>query len=165
MNPVEHIDASGMTWRIEAAYEDVVRREILPHLAELAERPGVGVVKSNRVRTVVRLTLADGPHGPEEIYLKRYHPTGARATAKSVVRVSRARQEWEMARALEAAEIPTAHPIAYAERRRGRVAEVSVGDLPAQLGVQRESGARARDDGERQRERSEGTPPASEPDE
>ncbi len=124
MNPVEHTDASGMTWRIEAAYEDALRREIssaLADLAELAERPGVVVVKSNRVRTVLRLTLAGGPNGDEEIYLKRYHPTGARATAKSVVRVSRARREWDMARALEAADIPTAHPIAWAERRRGRV--------------------------------------------
>jgi len=121
VNPVEHTDASGMTWRIEAAYEEAFRRDVLPRLGALADEPGVETVKSNRVRTVLRLTLAGGPDGDEEIYLKRYHPTGARATAKSVVRVSRARQEWTMARALEAAEIPTAHPIAWAERRRGRV--------------------------------------------
>jgi tRNA A-37 threonylcarbamoyl transferase component Bud32 len=118
---VDHTDESGLAWRIEAAYAEVVRREIADRLGALADDATVETIKSNRVRTVLRVTLRDGPRGDEEVFVKRYHPTGARATAKSLLRASRARQEWAMARALEEAGIPTAHPIAWAERRRGRV--------------------------------------------
>jgi tRNA A-37 threonylcarbamoyl transferase component Bud32 len=126
LSTVEFTDERGLNWEVEEAYADVVRAQILPHLEHLTTAPGVAIVKRNRVRTVLRLTLDGGPTPSEEIYLKRYHPTGVRATLKSMIRVSRARREWEMARTLEDSGIPTAHPIAWAVRRVNGVVKDAV---------------------------------------
>jgi tRNA A-37 threonylcarbamoyl transferase component Bud32 len=121
---VEFTDERGLRWEVEEAYADAIRGAILPHLERLATAPGVSIVKRNRVRTVLRLRLEGGPVAMEEIYLKRYHPTGIRAKLKSMVRPPRARREWEMARTIEENGIPTAHPIAWAvKRRRGVVTD------------------------------------------
>jgi tRNA A-37 threonylcarbamoyl transferase component Bud32 len=111
-------DARGLQWEVEAPYEAVLREAILPRLDELATARGVDVVKRNRVRTVLRIPLEAGPHGREDVYLKRHHRPNVRATLKYLVVPSRAKQEWRMALAFEDAGIPIGHPIAWAERWR-----------------------------------------------
>ena len=113
----ELVDDRGLHWRIDPAYADAVRRSLLPHFDELSRRPGVDVVKRNNVRTVMRFALdVDGML--QQVYLKRYHAPGSFEAIKRTLFGSRARHEWEMATALEAAGIRTAHPIAWAEKRR-----------------------------------------------
>jgi tRNA A-37 threonylcarbamoyl transferase component Bud32 len=108
-------DAGGLRWRAEAAHADVLRREVAERLDALASTPGVVVVKKNLVRTVMRVPLWNGAR----VIVKRYAVRGLTDRIKYRFAPSRALAEWTAGRALAAAGVPTAVPIAMAERRDG----------------------------------------------
>ncbi len=113
-------DACGLEWRVERAWVDLVQGEIAPRLNELDGAPGVERIKKNLVRTVMRVPLPEGaaPDGAENVIVKRYAVRGPLDWAKYAVKSSRAEAEWDAGRALEAAGVPTAVPLAMAERRQ-----------------------------------------------
>jgi tRNA A-37 threonylcarbamoyl transferase component Bud32 len=74
---------------------------------------GPDVLKAGAYKTVLRAEL----HGAACI-VKRYHNRGLLRRIKSLVRPSRARQEFRVALAISRAGIPTAAPLCLAELRR-----------------------------------------------
>jgi tRNA A-37 threonylcarbamoyl transferase component Bud32 len=106
-------EASGLAWRAEAAPSDTIRREIADRLMSIESVAGVEVLKRNLVRTVLRVPLASGGR----VIVKRYAVRGLRDWIKYSLKPSRAKAEWTTGRALHEAGIPTAVPLAMAERR------------------------------------------------
>jgi tRNA A-37 threonylcarbamoyl transferase component Bud32 len=107
-------EASGLSWRAETARADVVRREIAERIASLDAAPGVSALKRNLIRTVLLVPLASG----ERVIVKRYAVRGVLDWIKYTFKRSRASAEWAVGRGLDDAGVPTAVPIAMAERRR-----------------------------------------------
>ena len=106
-------EAGGLTWRAESAHADGVRREVAERLAGLESVAGVSVLKRSLVRTVLRVPM----QGLGHVIVKRYAVRGLSDRLKYVVAPSRALAEWRVGRALAAAGIPTAVPVAMGERR------------------------------------------------
>jgi tRNA A-37 threonylcarbamoyl transferase component Bud32 len=106
--------AGGLEWRAEAAHADAVRLGVAERLDELERAAGVEVIKRNLVRTVLRVPLASG----ERVIVKRYAVQGLRDWLKYLVVPSRAHVEWTVGHGLALAGVPTALPLAMAERRR-----------------------------------------------
>jgi tRNA A-37 threonylcarbamoyl transferase component Bud32 len=102
-------------WRVTtaAAAEGPVRRRLLPDPSAALE--GGEVVKRNVYRAAAR---ADVP-GLGAVVLKVHRPKGAADVLRAALRRSRARAEWDAARWLRGAGIPTPEPFLLAERRRG----------------------------------------------
>jgi tRNA A-37 threonylcarbamoyl transferase component Bud32 len=107
--------AGGLVWRAESAHAEAVRGEVAARLDALASSAGVEVVKRNLVRTVMRVPLASGAR----VIVKRYAVRGLSDRIKYRFVPSRALAEWTAGRALAAAGVPTAVPVAMAERRDG----------------------------------------------
>jgi tRNA A-37 threonylcarbamoyl transferase component Bud32 len=107
-------EASGLSWLAEAGPSEVIRREIADRLLSIETIAGVEVLKRNLVRTVLLVPLGSG----ERVVVKRYAVRGVLDWIKYAVVPSRAKAEWVTGRALDAAGIPTAVPLAMAERRR-----------------------------------------------
>jgi len=112
---VAEFDAGGLSWCAERADADVIRRDVAERLDALAKSPGVEIIKKNLVRTVMRVPLSDG----RRVIVKRYAVRGAFDRLKYRFVPSRALAEWTAGRALADAGVPTAVPIAMAERREG----------------------------------------------
>jgi len=108
-------DAGGLRWTVERAHSDILRRDVAERLDALAMATGVEILKKNLVRTVMRVPLASGAR----VIVKRYAVRGLRDRIKYRFVPSRALAEWTAGRALAAAGVPTAVPIAMAERRDG----------------------------------------------
>ncbi len=106
-------EASGLSWRAESAPSETIRREISDRLMSIETLAGVEVLKRNLVRTVLRVPLASGGR----VIVKRYAVRGLRDWIKYTFVPSRAKAEWVTGRALHEAGIPTAVPLAMAERR------------------------------------------------
>lgn len=110
-------EASGLSWRAERATAAVVRAAVAEQIDELGRIEGVELLKRNMVRAVWRAPLPTG----FRVIVKRYRVAGPRDWVKYAVRDSRALTEWRIGRGLRAAGIPTAAPLAYAERRENGV--------------------------------------------
>lgn len=110
----EEFEAGGLSWRAERAHAAAVRAEIAGRLDELCAPRGAEVLKRNLSRTVLRVPLAAGGR----VIVKRYAVGGVLDWIKYAVVPSRAQAEWSTGRGLDAAGIPTAVPLAMAERRR-----------------------------------------------
>jgi tRNA A-37 threonylcarbamoyl transferase component Bud32 len=110
---VVQIARAGLDWRVDAEFRDVVVETVIDRLASLAES-GASVVKHNRMRTVYRIPVS-GASG--SLYLKVHRVPTAFERMKSLVRPSRAVTEWRMMTLFREAGLPTARPLAVAERR------------------------------------------------
>jgi tRNA A-37 threonylcarbamoyl transferase component Bud32 len=115
-------DAGGLRWRCDPAHADVLRREVAERLDALATTPGVEVIKRNLVRTVLRVPLSTG----DRVIVKRYAVRGLRDRIKYAIVPSRAQAEWTAGRGLAAAGVPTAVPLAMAERREGGLRDAAL---------------------------------------
>jgi tRNA A-37 threonylcarbamoyl transferase component Bud32 len=116
--PLERFEASNMEWTAESPSAAAVRDQIAARLDALEGAPGVELIKRNMVRAVMLAPLeASAPDVGPRVIVKRYAVGGALDWVKYTFRPSRAKTEWRIARALHAAGIPTAVPIAMAERR------------------------------------------------
>lgn len=74
------------------------------------------IIKQGPHRTVYRLDL------PEQcLYVKHYRCAGLLGAARHMLRPSASRREWRRAVELERRRIPTVRPLAWGERRRGRL--------------------------------------------
>lgn len=114
---------------------DALRRGVAERLDDLVTAEDVTVLKRNLVRTVLRVPLPPPPDGPGTLIVKRYAVRGAKDWLKYSFRASRAAAEWRAGRALAAAGVPTAVPLAKAERRRFvlRDAALVVPEIPGAL--------------------------------
>lgn len=118
---------AGLLWQAEAGFASVIHAEIAPRIDELERAPGTVVLKKNMVRMVLRVPIEArgevaalaGPSG--RVIVKRYRVAGLQDWVKYAVKPSRAKAEWDVGRGLDRAGIPTAVPLAYAERRVGGV--------------------------------------------
>lgn len=108
-------EQGGLEWLAEAPTADVVQREIAARLDAVESIPGAELIKRNLVRAVYRVPLADGAR----VIVKRYAVRGVRDPVKYLFKASRARAEWRVGRGLDEAGIPTAVPLAMAERHAG----------------------------------------------
>ncbi len=105
--------AFGFVFRLEPAAADWVIPKVLDRLDGLRDVEGATVVKTNAVRTVLRVPL------PEAVlYVKRYHVRGIAERLKYLVVPSRATAEWRAARALVAAGLPSVRAVMTGEKRR-----------------------------------------------
>jgi tRNA A-37 threonylcarbamoyl transferase component Bud32 len=128
-------EAAGLVWTAESAVADAVRRRVAEHLDDLIAAGGATVLKRNLVRTVLRVPLPRAPDGLGPLIVKRYAVRGPKDWLKYTFRVSRAAAEWRAGRALAAAGVPTAVPLAKAERRHFvlRDAALVVPEIPGAL--------------------------------
>lgn len=79
----------------------------------LFARPDAVVLKDSPTTTAM---LVPGPAGP--LSVKRYNPKGRLFGLKYLLRRSRARRAWRLARCLDGAQAPTPDVLGYAEQRR-----------------------------------------------
>lgn len=112
MSEVE-FEAGGLRWRVETDAVERVREAICERLDTLEDRPGTVLIKRNLVRAVFRVPLDDG----SAVVVKRYNVRGPYDWVKYTFRESRALAEWRVGRGLDAVGVPTAVPLAMAERR------------------------------------------------
>ena len=107
-------EGSGLLWRVEGDAVELVRERICEALPDLEQLPGTELIKRNMVRAVFRVPL--GPDRPSVI-VKRYSVRGPYDWVKYTFRESRALAEWRVGRELDRIDVPTAIPLAMAERR------------------------------------------------
>lgn len=102
-------------FRVEAgrAEEAPLRRHVLPDPAAALARGEP--VKRNNYRAAARIEVP----GVGALLLKVHRPRGFADTVRAALRRSRARAEWDAARYLLGAGVPTPVPVLCAERRRG----------------------------------------------
>ena len=111
--PAEPFDLAGFRGEALPSFVGVLHTKLLPDPMAVAEagevlRPSMGRLTSRAV--------LEG-HGP--VLLKVHRTRGLGERLQSLVRRSRARQEFLAARFLDAAGLPVAAPLAYGEQRRG----------------------------------------------
>ncbi len=109
---LERFEEGGLVWTAERAVADAVRRDVAARLDALPGVEDVARIKQNLVRAVYRAPLTG--HGT--VIVKRYAVRGPLDWVKYAVRPSRALAEWRVGRWLDRAGIPTAVPLAMAER-------------------------------------------------
>lgn len=114
--PVRFSEA-GFRVEAERSAEGAVRRGLLPD--PTAALSGGAAVKRNLYRAASRVELP----GVGAVLLKVHRPRGLVDTVRAALRRSRARSEWDAARYLVGAGIPTPAPLAVLERRRGPLLE------------------------------------------
>jgi tRNA A-37 threonylcarbamoyl transferase component Bud32 len=100
----------GIHWELEGVTE-AGAQAVFAWVA--GARAAGTVVKSNRVRAVIRIPLDAG-----DLYLKHDPFRGLLASLRFLLTPSRARAEWNTMRRLIERKIPTVRPLAVGERRR-----------------------------------------------
>ena len=81
----------------------------------LFTQPDAVILKNSRTTAAL---LLQAPELPWPVYVKRYNSKGLLFAVKHVLRQSRARHVWQMARELRARDVPTPEALAFLERRR-----------------------------------------------
>ncbi len=107
------VEEGGVTWRIDGEWSEVILTEVVRRLPAISR--GGEVIKQNRMRTVYRVPLEGRRHA--HVYLKVHRAPTPFERAKSLVLPSRAATEWRLMTLFREAGIPTARPLARAERR------------------------------------------------
>lgn len=107
-------DHDGARWTLAPGYTPDQVHAVLRGSAG----PQTEQIKGSLARTVAFVPLDPG----RRVALKHYKCRGARDVLKAIVAGSKARHEWNMARRLLDAGIPTAPAVAFGERRRAGVA-------------------------------------------
>ena len=92
------IEKDGFVFRLDRSTASWVRPGIVDRLDSLRDVEGATVVKTNAVRTVLRVPLPEGV-----VYAKRFHVRGLSDRLKHLVVPSKAASEWRAARAIAAA--------------------------------------------------------------
>lgn len=103
----------GTRFQLAPERADWLVSDIVPRLDTLEELEGSRTVKSNNARTVIRAPLSGAV-----LYVKRYHVRGLFERLKYLVVPSRAKAEWDAARAMSAKGLPTVSALMMGERRR-----------------------------------------------
>ena len=108
----------GTRFRLAPERADWLVSELIPRLETLEELEGSQTVKSSNARTVIRAPLPGAV-----LYVKRYHVRGLYERLKYLLVPSRARAEWDAARAMSARGLPTVTALMMGEGRRCGVLE------------------------------------------
>ena len=108
--------SGGATWQALAPGADVLRRELLDHLADVDALPAATRFKRTVRRTLYRIALSDG----RRVLLKVFRPKSPRDRILRAVLPCRARAEWTASRRLARRAVPASRAIAlgYPTRRR-----------------------------------------------
>lgn len=117
MRELRRFEAEGFRVVTADLAEGPVRAGLLPDPSAVA-RAGVPI-HANLYRAAARVEL----EGLGSLLLKVHRPRGLADRLRAAVRGSRARAEWDAARYLCGAGIPTPEPLVVAERRRGLALE------------------------------------------
>ena len=80
----------------------------------LFNRPDAVVLKNSPTTAALML---QAPDLPWPVYMKRYNPKGRLFALRYLLRRSRARRAWQLARELRARDVPTPEALAFLERR------------------------------------------------
>lgn len=117
MRDLRRFESGGFRLVTADAAEGPARAHLLPDpsAAAAAGTP----VHANLYRTASRVEVP----GLGAVLLKVHRPRGLADRVRAALRASRARAEWDAARFLEGAGVPTPEPLVLAERRRGLVLE------------------------------------------
>ena len=101
--------AMAPRWTVAPGYDvdDIVG------LVQRMRTPEAHLIKSSMARTVAFVPLGEG----RRMVVKHYKCRGLRDVIKTIVAGSKARYEWQMAHHFLTVGIPTAQPVAFAERR------------------------------------------------
>jgi tRNA A-37 threonylcarbamoyl transferase component Bud32 len=110
-------DAAGLRVAAVPHAEGALRAHVLSDLGRAVEEGSV--VKRNLYRQVARVEVP----GLGALLLKVHRPAGLRDRVRALLRRSRAAAEWEAARWLRGAGVPTPEPLLCGERRRGPLLE------------------------------------------
>ncbi|MFW5722571.1 MAG: lipopolysaccharide kinase InaA family protein, partial [Desulfohalobiaceae bacterium] len=103
----------GTRFQLAPERADWLVSELIPRLETLEELEGSQTVKSSNARTVIRAPLPGAV-----LYVKRYHVRGLHERLKYLVVPSRAKAEWDAARAMSARGLPTVTALMMGEGRR-----------------------------------------------
>ncbi len=108
----------NVRWTLSGPAAQWVPEIIQPFLVRGTDVPGMSVIKKTMARTVLRM---GPPAVPVEIVVKVHRCSRLGERLKHLLRPSKAAQEWNMAGALAGIGVATFRPLAYAERRQGRL--------------------------------------------
>ncbi|MEN8148786.1 MAG: lipopolysaccharide kinase InaA family protein [Planctomycetota bacterium] len=106
------IEKDGFVFRLDPATASWVKPRVVDRREVLPDLPETIVIKTNAVRTVLRVPMPEGV-----VFAKRYHLRGLLDRLKYLVIPSKAAAEWRAARAIAAAGLPTVHALLMGERR------------------------------------------------
>ncbi len=113
------LERGGVRWQIQPGLEQLFAPEGL-RLGEWLAAEQAHIVKHGPHRTVYHVVLPG-----LDFYLKHNRLADCRAKLRELVRPSKARSEYEHARAVAARGVPTFEPLALGEPSRGRAARDS----------------------------------------
>jgi len=108
-----------LVWTVERPHADSVRRLVAERVDALEGVPGVSLIKRNMVRAVFRVPFEEGDDAVRVVAVKQFKARVPTDWVKYLFKPSRAVAEWRRGRGLAAAGVPTAVPLAMAERRAG----------------------------------------------
>lgn len=110
----ERLEKQGIVWTATPAARFVVEslNGSLTH-PEKAE-----IIKSSPIRRVLALELRHGDGKKMELFVKHHRRMALKESLKDLIRISKARNEWRLTRAIAACGVPTVEPLAFGERRR-----------------------------------------------
>jgi tRNA A-37 threonylcarbamoyl transferase component Bud32 len=109
----DELQRCGQALLVDRALTRWVEETLAPLAATPERLPGAEVVKSNRVRTVVRVPGPDGL-----LYVKRFRLVRLGDRLLSLFRASAARREWTALERVAGLGIPCPVPVVLAEERR-----------------------------------------------
>lgn len=105
----------GVLWRTDPEYRYLVE-SLGGALSQVHQRD---VIKSSSIRRVVTVEIPYDDK-PLEIFIKHHRLTW-KETLKDIWFISKARNEWKMTHLLSMIGVPTVLPLAFGERRRGKL--------------------------------------------
>lgn len=106
-------EAAGMEWTVHRRLLSFLSRKLIPNWDKLATRPGVRLVKENRLRSVYCCPSDGG-----EVFIKVFRPKNVFARVKNVFVPSKAMTEWQNGLRCYYGGLPTAQPAFVGERRQ-----------------------------------------------
>ncbi|MFC1735002.1 lipopolysaccharide kinase InaA family protein [Candidatus Hydrogenedentota bacterium] len=103
------------SWTSSGEHEEYLRNVIIPEVNKLDALPGAEIIKSNMVRTVLRVPAQS--EGAPDIIVKYYNVRDIKEWVKHIFVKPKWRAEWKAATALVKLGIPTGRPLAFAEAK------------------------------------------------
>lgn len=106
-------EAGGMEWTVHRRLLPFLSRQLIPNWDSLASRPGLRLVKENRLRSVYCCPSDGG-----DVFIKVFRPKNIFARVKNVFVPSKAMTEWRNGLRCYYGGLPTAQPAFVGEMRQ-----------------------------------------------
>lgn len=118
---VREVEVKGVRWLVREDVAEALLQAGALDVWELAGASSAKLVKKGPHRTVFRVSLPRGGDDTLDLYVKSFRLPRLRDLVRYMLRPSRGKREWRVARFLEDAGIPTVPCVAVGERRVARV--------------------------------------------